>query len=907
MMLYRYLILLLFTAGLAFNSHAQSGCIESPRVFIDSTKRSDYAPAVELFTDEIRSAYAVGADEWNACLHYHYGSRHFREGHVDSAVHYFSQGAELMIKHELEDSLLLHKLLYNSGIAALRLRKYSDAIPWFKLAREYGGQQVDKEKCHIKIAKCYRESGELYLANHYLKLASRHLDPQDPNGLKWLIEAYGTLGINFNESDQPDSALYYLSLQRALIDAQDSDWIKASITNGIEMGNALESQSKFNQAIIQYNEALRTSIAEDDIVNQFRIYNNLGYTYNQQGLYLKAIVKLRRSLGIATEILQDSLRMSWVESTIGDTYLLSGVYEKAIDHYYQALILLTPGYKSVDHIQLPPFEQLRHQEYLQEIYRRCYDLANGIAIAGIELGSTDMMISAVQYVDLADSILFEINTKTIEDRSRFFWRSEAKKLYTLGIQLAKELEIDEAMFHYLERNKYFVLRSLIRDNISVSQANPSERDAIGRLREDIAANEVLNALDPQDHEALTHLIQDKEELHLRMTNIIRSDTSVQKNEEQRLSLIDFRITTLEHDSTLYVSYHFTDSKLFIMNIDMDSSWLREVDNSVLFDLTLKQFIHQVSLPFQTTTDEASFYKNSNYLYRQLLPLEMSNYNSLVVNPDGLLNFIPFDALCSRQANQRLVIHDQTVRYALTPYIKRNNPSSTMAKNTLLVAPVEFNDTTLAPLPYTAGEARDLLRITKGRSLTRKHGNKAEFLKALPHFDIIHLATHAEAGNSTSTLPWLALRDAKIYLPEMYQLPLDNKFVVLSACETFKGEEIQGEGILNLVWALHYGGARQMIATLWNAYDKSQNELMHLFYKELKSGYEADEALRRAKLTYMSQNRNDPCYWASPIFIGEPEPIIFKAHRPWNRPILAIFAVVLFLGILMARHYQNRVK
>src|SRR5207245_669260 len=82
---------------------------------------------------------------------------------------------------------------------------------------------------------------------------------------------------------------------------------------------------------------------------------------------------------------------------------------------------------------------------------------------------------------------------------------------------------------------------------------------------------------------------------------------------------------------------------------------------------------------------------------------------------------------------------------------------------------------------------------------------------------------------------------------MTQLKLNAELVVLSACETGKGEKVAGEGVVGLTRALQYAGARSIVASQWSVADESTSKLMVLFHQKLRAGLAKDEALREAML------------------------------------------------------------
>ncbi len=78
-----------------------------------------------------------------------------------------------------------------------------------------------------------------------------------------------------------------------------------------------------------------------------------------------------------------------------------------------------------------------------------------------------------------------------------------------------------------------------------------------------------------------------------------------------------------------------------------------------------------------------------------------------------------------------------------------------------------------------------------------------------------------------------------------------ELVVLSACETGRGDVIHGDGVFSIQTAFHVAGARNVIATLWKVDDQVTAELMREFYRLLwDEGLSPLEALRASQLHMM---------------------------------------------------------
>ncbi len=85
---------------------------------------------------------------------------------------------------------------------------------------------------------------------------------------------------------------------------------------------------------------------------------------------------------------------------------------------------------------------------------------------------------------------------------------------------------------------------------------------------------------------------------------------------------------------------------------------------------------------------------------------------------------------------------------------------------------------------------------------------------------------------------------------------DVELVVMSACETARGEVAAGEGVLGLGRALSVAGARRFVLSLWKVPDRETRELMSAFYDGLWGEASIDEAsaLRRAQLAMLAHDR-----------------------------------------------------
>jgi tetratricopeptide (TPR) repeat protein len=98
-----------------------------------------------------------------------------------------------------------------------------------------------------------------------------------------------------------------------------------------------------------------------------------------------------------------------------------------------------------------------------------------------------------------------------------------------------------------------------------------------------------------------------------------------------------------------------------------------------------------------------------------------------------------------------------------------------------------------------------------------------------------------------------------------------QLVVLSACETGRGDVKLGQGVAGLRRALVAAGAETLVTSLWSVDDNATASLMESYYRRLRKGQGRASALREA-MNELRKTRPHPHYWAPFIAIGLDAPL-----------------------------------
>jgi CHAT domain-containing protein len=98
-----------------------------------------------------------------------------------------------------------------------------------------------------------------------------------------------------------------------------------------------------------------------------------------------------------------------------------------------------------------------------------------------------------------------------------------------------------------------------------------------------------------------------------------------------------------------------------------------------------------------------------------------------------------------------------------------------------------------------------------------------------------------------------------------------QLVVLSACETGRGDVKLGQGVYGLRRALGVAGVETVVTSLWKVDDAATGALMEAYYRHLLAGEGRATALREA-MKELRKQKPHPYYWAPFIALGSNAPM-----------------------------------
>ncbi len=186
---------------------------------------------------------------------------------------------------------------------------------------------------------------------------------------------------------------------------------------------------------------------------------------------------------------------------------------------------------------------------------------------------------------------------------------------------------------------------------------------------------------------------------------------------------------------------------------------------------------------------------------------------------------------------------------------------------------------LSSLPGAEKEALEIAKLFNTQAFIGAKATETTIKSKLLNADIIHLATHGlldygqlqgqvrqDIPGALALAPEEGKEDGLLTSGEIFDLELNASLVVLSACDTGRGE-ITSDGILGLSRSFISAGTPSIIVSLWAVPDAPTADLMKEFYNQLKLNPNKAQALRQAMLKTMTQHPH-PKDWAAFTLIGE---------------------------------------
>ncbi|MFY0631015.1 MAG: CHAT domain-containing protein [Flavobacteriaceae bacterium] len=815
------------------------------------------------------------------------GNCYSKLGDNDKALDYYKRGETIFLNTRLRSRNILAKTYKNIGNIFRKKQEHQKSLEYFKKANT---------------------------------VFTEILRPNHPN----IADSYMLIAVAYKYlKDYEKSSTYYhkaIDIQK-LSKASYKDLAKTYHNLGIMCIENLEFNKGLNY--IEKSLQMHLNILGNKSPELITLYQSLGITYRNENLHAKAIQNFEKALKLTKELKEGDNKINKVSLYID----LTSVYLKTqnlkiANKYLEQIAVLLKDYKESN------LDKTYHKNYFRlksKYYKlKLKETNKSIYIDSIKLiNETSLNLQDYWYKELSTSNAREIRMK----QSLPIYENSINHLIT-HYNTFDELE---KTFEIAEKTKSLQLNESFKD---------SRAKHFGRVPDSLISKEYSLNIDITYYDKKIYEAQhQKEKIHDSLISIYENKLFKLKQTEYKLqetfkrdypnyyqlkynndvvSVSEVQ-NLLKKDETL-VEYFDGENSIFIYTISKNKFHVKKIDK----DFPLKLWISQMRNGVYKYGSKSELYvKNAYNLYDKLIkPVEDKLNSKLIIIPDGVLNYIPFDALLYEKLSNiksykklpyLIKKHQISYNYSATLYRELlEKKSIKLKKNLLAFAPDFKTDKQIAEkrddlgyLKFNEPEVININKLIDGDIFLKQEATELNFLKHASDYKIIHLSTHSKLNDKRGDYSFIAFKkvndsiedDNRLYVKEVYNIPLNADMVVLSACETGLGELRRGEGVISLARAFTYAGAKSTITSLWNVNDSQTKILMELFYENIKKGMYKDEALHKAKLSYINQDYNvAPYFWACFISAGNMTPIKLEnnSFSYWMILLISILVLIIFL-------------
>jgi CHAT domain-containing protein len=631
--------------------------------------------------------------------------------------------------------------------------------------------------------------------------------------------------------------------------------------------------------------------------------------------------------------------------------------KEAIRYYQGAIVALVDSFKTQDPFVDPPLKNVISEiqlvekfkkkalamEKLADIYLSEFDYKNAVSYFTASLSSMNRAIQLIHRLQIG----FE------NEESKFFLARNQESTFSDAVKISYKLynqtknpKFIETAFEFSERSKSSNLLASVKDmkakefggipdslltKESIFKSNIDNYTSMlfeenHAEKPDSQKVNLYSAKIFKYNEEYNKLIDSFEKLYPRYysfkyENKVVGIHEIQSKLGKRDALIEFylREPDLEHTVGELFRFVITNDSVSLSMDNFDSTFLNNIQS-------VRDFLVNPNYLFTKKKDFVNYSISGYSLYEKLIKPVAKKLigKDLTIIPHDKLSYIPFDALLSQMPdtsvmsfrNLKYMVRDYAINYSYSATLlydfsekEKSSSKSLLAFSPYYDAKVPYTDPetsvlkNLSPLPGAKDEVKGISRYFKTNSFLDEFAQEYVFKEKANEFDILHLAMHTIINDSLPMFSKLVFSkpdqksndDGFLNTYEIYNMKLNARLAVLSACETGTGMLQKGEGVMSMARAFVYAGCPSIVMTLWQVEDKSGVKIMENFYYYLSKGKRKDVALRMAKLNHLESSdplTSHPHYWLGYVNIGNPEPLKSSANKYF---VLILVLIGLFLS------------
>ncbi|WP_296342540.1 CHAT domain-containing protein [Winogradskyella sp.] len=587
-------------------------------------------------------------------------------------------------------------------------------------------------------------------------------------------------------------------------------------------------------------------------------------------------------------------------------YLLNRA-DKAHKELYNTLSLLIPSFRSNQSLT-------ENDLYPENIFIDVFDL-----LATIETTPENKLLN----YNLSFYVTSLLNKENTNEESLIISASANRTRAENCIEILYQLYIKENNTDFIQRALNFAEQY----KASILKTNSQRKSFLQKygkidstlIREDLLLKEqkqLTNRL--LSGTSNTDYLKRQDSIRSRLIGISVELKSLQNVIEQTykiginktISLTD--ITSKLNDTKKAVIQYFYGKKAIYQFVFTETNYgFNEIPVGASTNQKIIDFISYFNDVSKINSDISIFTEDAFYIYNLLKFDAVKSFEEVVIIPDGLMSFIPFETLLNSKttstsfAKMPFVIKSQSLEYNTSLQFYLNNRTERLEDKLLGMFPVFKNSN--QELTYTKNEAEEIKSKISSKLLMYEHATRVNFLNQMKNYSVLHLSTHASSGDFLNPAN-ISFYDTELSVNELYDLDINPNLVVLSACETGVGKVLKGEGVMSIARGFQYAGAENTLFSLWQINDLSTSKIMTSFYKYYASGKTATFSNSQSKIDYLSNRevsnaKKSPYYWGAFVFYGD-VPELKPNKQTYYLLTLGILALLIVVFLILKIFSKN---
>ncbi|MBX2840944.1 MAG: tetratricopeptide repeat protein [Flammeovirgaceae bacterium] len=877
-------------------------------------------------------------------------------GDLNQAIEYYNKALEIRKKVSGEHSPDVALSYSNLGVAYGHKNNYEKALGLHHKSLEirlelFGQDHADVATTYNNIAIIFRIRGDFSKALEYyqrsLDIRKKIFGKSHPA----IAASYINMGITYSELENYYEAVNYYKMALEIDQATAgpnhpyvADYYNNMAISYKEMGAYENSLATLKKALVIYQSNfgnIHPNIAKN--------HTTVGMVYEKMGKYDLALAELQKAIPIFKQTIgENNAQMAVVYQEIGRVLNSQKEFGAALDSIHKSINILTNSTTTEDWLSNPELDNIMDKRALLiSLFLRAQVFhQKGMAQTDSSSQIQELSFAEETYslvTDLSEQLRWGISgmgSKIILGKKNHTILDEAISNSIALFELTENKSHLERALNYAEKNKAALLHNALQglQTKEIAGIEQTLLEKESELKQEIAYLQTSIQKAKKENKETDKLEKYQQE-YFNLKN--EQKELIATFEESYPSYFQLKYQSLELNFELIrekLKPHELMMEFFVGEKDIYLFYLNKKELNYFKTAKPTEFENSIQILAESlkSPDKKIIFEESSYLYQLLLADVLGQHQKgeiqkLIIIPDDLLSYIPFDILIQDASpkmnsykaynylirNFEISYHYSGTSLFQTPSYSENQEtfigfapiySGADKENLLALNTTERSYLSASPpLPFAQEEVKSIAQLMGGQALTGPNASEQQFKIKSPGFEIIHIASHTLINDENPMYSKLifnsendSIEDGFLNTYELYNMKLNADLVALSACNTGIGKYYKGEGVMSLARGFLYAGVPNILMSLWPASDQSTKVIMGDFYEEIKKGNSKASALRNAKLKYLKKADNitaAPYYWANFIFMGSPETI-----RKESFSMVMLFSGVFLFFIIAAFLY-----